>query len=70
MLSTWCKEMKTSSQIIQEQSKIIQEVEQFFKIQDAYFNDRIESNLDKLRIQQKKVKQMISDSKKPIPTLR
>lgn len=62
--------MKTATQIIQEQSRIIQEVEQFFKIQDTYFADRTETNLDKLRIQQKKVRQMISDTKKPIPTLR
>lgn len=61
--------MKTSTQIIQEQSNIIREVEQYFKIQDKYFNDRTESNLDKLLIQQTKIKKMIADSKPPIPTL-
>lgn len=62
--------MKTIGQLLKGQEAIILEMEQFFKIQEQYFADRTESNLQKLRVQTSKIKQMIADNKKPIHSLR
>lgn len=61
--------MKNTRRKVSEQNAIIAEMETFFTIQEKYFNDRTEANLQKVRIQTAKVKQMIRDSKKPEPKL-
>jgi hypothetical protein len=62
--------MKTATEIIKEQASIINEVEIMLKMQQNFFSSRLPSDLEKLKIQQSKVRGMIEDTKKPIPTLR
>lgn len=49
----------TPIQLIMAQDKVIQETKILFQFQDKYWADRTEANLQKVRIQQSKVKQLI-----------
>lgn len=62
--------MKTATEKIKELEVIVRETEHFFNLQESYFEVRTEESLQKLRIQSKKVKELIALSKKPNPSLR
>lgn len=53
------------------QYNIINEMEIYFRFETAWLSDRDDmSKLDKFKMQGRKVRQMIAESKKPTPTLR
>lgn len=55
--------MKSIQQKLKEADQMVLEMEAFFRIQQAYFYDRTDDNLNKLQAQTNKMKQMIKDYK-------
>ena len=55
--------MRTLQDKIKEADNLVNEINQYFKIQGVYFNTRDNSDLNKLRAQQQKVKDSITKYK-------